>query len=501
MPAVALPVGVLHLLLFATSLLSVALAVRRGSGGARYVLCDDSSEFRPSAPLLTAGGGGGAVLRALSASIAAGGRRAGAASRWVASSSTSPELRVALLVDAHRFAMRMAAPTEESFDPALAHKGHAEHVSYAKCRGRGLPNSTLVGCRILGGSSPGAAFGANATAAWMPGRLARFRNAELWQDFAVCDLEESRLAVVQATTLRLELLVQPVAASGGTVLQLEMCRVTRPLLRASFCSQPLYGLPRLREEAPWVLEDWLAYHLKHLGFQHAELYDVDGSFAEALEPWLRGDGGQDAMVSYHRAWPHTLSKHMGDVSARHPYCAEAWAYAHCITKHRALSRWVALLHAPDEYLFIRSNPSRGVLPDVLQGLEETFPDDRNIAYLQVNAVSFGRGGPGAEASQLAERGGVVATSRVRMPRVYFHLPLIDPANCVAAGPHSCYAEAGAAGEDVDVVTMEVRPGIFLLHHYVEMLAANRGRCAGLHMPCVVPDGWAQWAVRLLRGGL
>lgn len=236
-----------------------------------------------------------------------------------------------------------------------------------------------------------------------------------------------------------------------------------------------------------------------MAFQHAEIYDVDGSFAEAVESWVQANGHGAATLTYHRAWPGRLSETLRGISERHPYCAEAFAYAHCLTTHRALSRWVALLHAPDEYLVIRQNPTQGALLEVLEGLEATLPQVY-FSFVQVNAVSFARGGPGSE-SELVDprrRGSVLAGSRLRTPGPYFHMPLVDPVNCLSSGPHACYAEAGRQG--ASGVTMEVRPGLLLVHHYVEMMSHNAGRCTmfNLNMPCVVPDSSADWVVEYLR---
>lgn len=445
----------------------------------RYVLCEDTGSF----PSIHADGLG--ELRVFAASIAGGERHTG--EDW-AGWQAAPGLRAALLLDEEQWEARLPRIVGKPAD-----EGHADHVSYAKCFGNGLPNRTRVACRV-GGGAEGRHFAENGS--WVTGRLAQFSNGELRQDFAICPVWGLGQALGSTTRLQVQLSVQVLPAPRRTLL-LELCRVERPLLRASFCSQPLYGYGQLREQLPWFLEDWLAYHLHHFGFEHAELYDVDGSFAEALEPWATYQRG--ASVAYHRAWPRRLSKRLHEISQTHPYCAEMWAYAHCVTTHRALSRWVALLHAPDEYMVVRGNPAQGVLLQVLEHLRTTLlPHDGAIAFLQVNAVSFGQGGPGSEQVLPSDRGSVLAASRLRTAGPYHHMPLIDPANCICAGPHSCFAEVGH-GYFGNGVTLEVRPGLLLVHHYVEMLPQNVGRCTKFHLPCQVPDTSANWMVQLLRG--
>lgn len=448
--------------------------------GPRYLLCGEGTdEPFPSAELENAD------LQVYAASIAGTERRIGAGRQ-----RNFLELRAALLVEGSHWEARGI-----EVDGVASNEGHAADVSYAKCFGDALPNSTKVRCRVdtRADAQP---FAENAS--WVRGRLSQFSTSELRQDFALCPIRI--LALGAPKRLRVQLSLR-LPASPPAVLDLKFCRVEQPLFSASFCSQPLWGFDRLREQLPWVMEDWLAYHLQHFGFQHAELYDVDGSFAEALEPWLRGqslaDHGRQGSVSYHRSWPAKLSKRLLALSQEHPYCAEMFAYAHCVTTHRALSRWVALLHAPDEYVTIRSNSERGALLELLQWVESTLPQDQAFAFLQVNAVSFGRGGPGADEADQLERGGMLVASRMRTPGPYHHMPLIDPANCICAGPHSCFKEVGN-GVPESAMTLELRPGLLLVHHYVEMLPQNSGRCGTMNMPCQVPDWSADTIVHILR---
>jgi len=294
--------------------------------------------------------------------------------------------------------------------------------------------------------------------------------------------------------------VRAPGAGGPATVPLEFCRVDRPLIPATFCSQPLYGYHELRKQLPWIMEDWLDYHLGHLGFMHAEIYDIDGSFETALEPWVRASSWGGTTVTYHRRWPARLSPQMEALSRDHPYCTETYAYAHCLTTHRALSRWVALLHAPDEYLFVRKNPSRGALLEVLELQESELPEDEVLPFLQVNGLSFARGGPGAEETSGQERGAVLATSRLRVPWYYHHMPVLDPATCICAGPHMCYAEVGDQHR-YGGFSKEVPPGQLMVYHYVEMLPQHRGRCSTLNaemLPCEVADDTAAWVVPFLR---
>ena len=342
-------------------------------------------------------------------------------------------LRAALVQHGGRWDLALARQPD-----GLEHVGHAKQVPYEKCFGGSLPAGTRVFCGI-GKTGDG---GRNTS--WMEGRLAQFDTGEVRQSFATCAID--RFISVKKwrkhpsrwpLRLHMRLWLDLPERSKRRVLRLELCRVDKPLLNISFCSQPLYSFKAMLAEWPHTMEDWLAYHLDYLGFSHGDIYDVDGSFAEALEPWIRANSWRKSTVSYFHKWPRQLSQQLSLISESHPYCTEILAYIHCLTSHAARSRWVALLHAPDEYLVTPKTPYAGALLHVLEYLSADLPHELPFAFFQVNAVSFASGSRPPQ----HVRGGVLAASRLRMPMVYHHMPLADPLYCWAAGPHMCYGEA------------------------------------------------------------
>jgi len=290
---------------------------------------------------------------------------------------------------------------------------------------------------------------------------------------------------------------------GGTALMipLKLCRLNQPRHPASFCSMPLYGLDRLRQEVPRALEDWLDYHLHHAGFGHAEIYDLDGSLLRALGKQRLHDMVRRRLLSYHSHWGENLSVSMGTLSRRHPCCAETWAYLHCLTTHRATSRWVLLLHSIDEYVVPRwRHEERGFLK-VVAAYERGLPREQpvSVSMFHIRASSFARGlaqlnlvDVGASES---ESGRVVAQSRFRGESYYFHSPMLDPMLCACSGPHTCFAESGSKFPQL---AMEFEPRDVAVNHYVEMLDRDVGRCAQQHTSCSVPDASADHIVDLLR---
>mmetsp|Transcript_27158 Transcript_27158/g.90275 ORF Transcript_27158/g.90275 Transcript_27158/m.90275 type:complete len:494 (-) Transcript_27158:187-1668(-) len=464
-------------------------AASAAAGNPRYVLCPHTR-----LPSVAVGAG---QLRVFAASVF--GNEGRARDRFGRSNSALA-LRAALLVDDAE-AWKAELPTFGWHNP---NAGHSGTVSYAKCMGSTLPEGTIVGCRVGGnGGRKRVPLERNESDWWQfgGGRIVSFRNTELQQDFAHCVLGSETVRWRRTgppARLHVRLAFQFVEAEQLSVaLPLELCRVDEPVRLASFCSQPLYGLARMQRELPWAVDDWLEYHLGYLGFELGEIYDIDGSLEEALgrprlEKWVKS-----GRLVYRLHFAANLSGSFEAISKEHPYCAETWAYAHCLTTHRALSRFVMLLHAPDEYVVSQRRPEERGLLKVLLDYQRGMLPDEPVSLVRVGASSFARGGPGGadDARDLSARGGVVATSRLRGELRYLHTPVLDPTSCISAGPHTCYSEAES---EFPGLVMEIDPEDLVVHHYVEMLARNVGRCKSQHKWCDTPDFTASHLVRWLR---
>ncbi|CAK0890437.1 unnamed protein product, partial [Prorocentrum cordatum] len=103
-----------------------------------------------------------------------------------------------------------------------------------------------------------------------------------------------------------------------------------------------------------LVRQWLEYH-RLVGFDRFVVYDLDGSLAEAVAPFVR-----DGFVIYVPRWPEELSP--GACSALHRaappgrgeppwarYCTQTQAEAHCVWSLRGRARWAMLLHSFDAY--------------------------------------------------------------------------------------------------------------------------------------------------------
>ena len=396
----------------------------------RYVLCPDA---KPSAFF------GDAKVRGFAASVAS-------SEVWMGRMMKAPYLRVALLIDRD---WELSLPGEGVKNKDFAKLGHSTRMSYQKCMNPGLHVNTEVSCRLA--HQRDGRLTANGT--WLTGRLMRYRNLEVSIDFAECDLTDGPMRWIHrrdgpskvTVELRLKHHTRCLECEKGTktlataIMPVDLCMVRRPMMNMAFCTLPLYGLSALQTELPWIVEDWLQYHLEYLGIQHAQIYDIDGSFEQALENWTRWSDHRRGFVTYQKEWPKTLSDALTRMSRDHPCCTEIFAYAHCTTTQRALSRWVLLLHSPDEYVvFSKNRKTLKALPSFIEEFVERGGwDGRLLGMLAIQAVSFARGGPGSDETAM-QRGAILQASMQRSNQFYHHSGIVNPEYCACMGPHICH---------------------------------------------------------------
>jgi len=73
--------------------------------------------------------------------------------------------------------------------------------------------------------------------------------------------------------------------------------------------------------------------------------------------------------------------------------------------------------------------------------------------------------------------------------------IVDPRQIICTGPHLAFNEAGTA-ESGGV--WDIEPRHLKMHHYVEMLEEDSGRCTNYHSSCNVPDSSILWVVEMLQ---
>mmetsp|Transcript_33377 Transcript_33377/g.93655 ORF Transcript_33377/g.93655 Transcript_33377/m.93655 type:complete len:491 (-) Transcript_33377:85-1557(-) len=269
-------------------------------------------------------------------------------------------------------------------------------------------------------------------------------------------------------------------ASSEASVFLEMCASrAAPRRQLTVCSQPLYGYGALAGVYAHFLRDWLQHHIR-LGVDHFFIYDADGTFAAALEPYVRRGA-----VSYQPFFGMRYGRIMRGMtgSGGAPLCAEHHAYTHCLVHNAFRSDWVMLLHAPDEYISLGQFPhSPSRLAAVLS--KNVYPWRAVTQTAWVYHVPLARQCPGCTCS------GTVVGCSARRSIHAFDLtrssPLLNPEICLRAKAHRCGESLPKKGEPV--YQLAVEPDELRVYHYVEFLPRDAGRCERIMgTPCDVLD--------------
>lgn len=295
------------------------------------------------------------------------------------------------------------------------------------------------------------------------------------------------------------------------VEHVRVCVHTRrpPRWRVVGCSSPLW-LSRPADGG--LVRQWLAYH-RVIGFDHFFVYDLDGTLAVAVRPFVEA-----GFVTYVSRWPKRLSPTCSAVVTQNPsglerYCTQTQAEAHCIWHARGLARWALLVHSFDAYISAAAPPgvlAAGIVP-VLAGLE---PARSSIAAFTIFRYDFSCG-PGCSDGDLDLLAIERFRWRQRVPQLlrgavqtHFDMVrdspfdhggavLVNPDNVIALLTHWARGRSGT-------IHAALPPEVLRLNHYVEILG-DGDRCARQAReggpPCDVPDDSVLWAAAFVRPGL
>jgi len=154
-----------------------------------------------------------------------------------------------------------------------------------------------------------------------------------------------------------------------------------------------------------------------------------------------------------------------------------------------------LLHAPDEYVTLPGREERGALLDLLGMVESNIRPGKPAHTLSVPLLDFARSQQAPDGSPPRLRGEVIDSSYARADSHNTYVPIVDPASIVCSGPHAVFAEAGQVMEGDQ---WEMQAKHVAVHHYVELLERDRGRCLRYHSTCGTTDINLKWAVKMLR---
>mmetsp|Transcript_1985 Transcript_1985/g.7573 ORF Transcript_1985/g.7573 Transcript_1985/m.7573 type:complete len:644 (+) Transcript_1985:523-2454(+) len=114
--------------------------------------------------------------------------------------------------------------------------------------------------------------------------------------------------------------------------------VRRPRRFVSACAVALHNASHVARLGPHIVEDWINYHLA-IGVEHLTILDVDGSFEGVLRPFV-----EDGSVTYHGAFPHSVSPKLGLLSEGWPTALEPQMLEYCVWSQRHSSDWVLRLY-------------------------------------------------------------------------------------------------------------------------------------------------------------
>lgn len=319
---------------------------------------------------------------------------------------------------------------------------------------------------------------------------------------------------VRTGTTAIELTLSPPKSAGGWEPEaLRICVQPRPRrLLISACSAPLHNAKRMHSLAPFLIEDWLNYHLL-IGVQHFTLYDSDGSYAPYLQPYV--DKG---LVSYYGSWPSVLLPKVGLLAEgvapaeRRPMLTEPQALDTCVWANRHVSDWVLVLHSFEEYLHspkfaaswdARDAAAASPLAALLEQWAGEVPGGRSrVAVFELFQEPMGgpkvRRAKSVLSTWTRKRGDLLlgkTGQNLKIAAETHSRPfawIVDPLNVMHTAVH--LAQPRAHGQAI----LALPPESLRVNHYID-LGSNKSRCLHELGGCEELDEGMLWAeAALLR---
>ena len=154
-------------------------------------------------------------------------------------------------------------------------------------------------------------------------------------------------------------------------VELELCAEDPgPRKRLVGCTKPLWDAVDLAKSQPYMFQDWMNYHLE-LGVDHLQIYDLDGSFAGPLRPFMEA-GTATHVPNFADRFDEALGEWSDTVSH---FCLEPHAQDHCIWSWRGRADWVVAIESPDVFLWSTTLSPNQKITDLLEGAWESQGDD------------------------------------------------------------------------------------------------------------------------------
>jgi hypothetical protein len=198
--------------------------------------------------------------------------------------------------------------------------------------------------------------------------------------------------------------------------------------------------------------------VKHLGFDHFTVYDLDGSAERHLAPLLNS-----TFLTYISRWnPIPCLANLTATGAR-PYCTQTLVENQCVWNSRGAAEWAMLVHAPDCFL----NDAPG-LPTMF-GLLDAMDHSKATLLLPTVLFAAAHGAPNPEGGQSSTAPDVfsVFNSRVcALLNCYRHMPVLDPHLTHVTAVHFALADS----QETRTYTAALA-----VNHYVQMFSNRLSR--------------------------
>jgi hypothetical protein len=196
--------------------------------------------------------------------------------------------------------------------------------------------------------------------------------------------------------------------------------------------------------------------VKHLGFEHFTVYDIDGSAGPYLSPLLNA-----TFLTYFSAWAPTSCLQNLTATRILPYCTETLLENQCIWNARGFSEWAMLIHAPD--CFVNDAPGLPALFRLLDSMDYSKASLLLPTYLFEYPSSASV--PARSNDTVAADIFTIFNYRIcAMFNAWRHMPVVDPHLVQATIVH----------EPFDNLTTDSRvyTASLAVHHYFQLFSSR-----------------------------
>eukprot|EP01012_Entosiphon_sulcatum_P004501 TRINITY_DN11793_c0_g1_i1.p1 TRINITY_DN11793_c0_g1~~TRINITY_DN11793_c0_g1_i1.p1 ORF type:complete len:472 (-),score=48.21 TRINITY_DN11793_c0_g1_i1:13-1398(-) len=177
-------------------------------------------------------------------------------------------------------------------------------------------------------------------------------------------------------------------APVSPAVSVRLCRRRERFQLVTVCPQPLFNYTRIETLWPNIFNEWLAYH-RLKGISHFDIYDLYGDFEAPTRPWIKSSG-------FARYFPRWMQFGPLAPFRKNRYCTEPSAQDHCLFNNMFRSKWIFVLHAPDNFFHFAPAPQHDPLTDINQLLGPLNASDVAEVVIRTQACGGHRKGSGSK---------------------------------------------------------------------------------------------------------